>query len=556
MLKVLHIHNLALIDQLTLNFTAGFSALTGETGAGKSILLDALGLVLGARAEASVVRHGCDKADIQATFDISHLSSLKTLLAEEELLDEETPDTLLLRRTVRANGGSGGWVNGIKVPAATLKTLGTRLIDIHGQHAHQQLMQSAYQRKLLDAFGGHHAQVKKVAEAFQHWKSLTHQLETARQTHHQREAQLAEIDLQLKALEALDPSTAAYEALTQQHSMLAHAENLLSATQTAAEALDGEQGAAPALNRALQALERVQTIDPKLSAYTEQLNSLLITTEELGRDLHHYAHDIHLDPEQLAHIETQLAEYHHLAKKHLCAPEELEQLYTSLKEQHHALTHADELLHELETSVATAWQHYQTEAETLHHLRQQAGTALAQAVEQTARPLGLAHLQFQVSLTPLATPDASGLDQVTFSMTTNPGHPAQPLSKVASGGELARISLALEVVLADVAGLPTLIFDEVDVGVGGAVAAQIGQLMRQLGAQRQVLAVTHQPQVAACAHTHYKVEKQQQPDKTTTHVLQLPPDARIDELARMLSGSTLTEATYQHAKTLFQQGQS
>lgn len=555
MLTNLSIRNLALIDQLTLQFNAGFSALTGETGAGKSILLDALGLVLGARADATLVRHGHDKADIQASFDLSNLPHLKTQLAEEELLDEDEPDTLILRRTVRANGGSSAWVNGIKVPAAALKTLGEQLIDIHGQHAHQQLMQPPYQRQLLDAYGQHETLLKKVAAAYKQWKTLKKQLREKQVAQHQREEQLALLEMQLQAMDALNPTREAYETLNQQHSMLAHAEALLNAAQTAAHALDGEQGAASALYTALQALERVRDIDTALAPHLEQLNTLLITTEELGRDLHHYADQINLDPAALAEVEAQLAEYHSLAKKHLCAPEALEALHAQLKQRHHELLHADEVLAELEAAVEQAWQTYQNEAETLHQRRLAAGAQLSEAVSKTAHPLGLPHLQFEVQLSPLATPDASGLDKVTFTMTTNPGHPLQPLNKVASGGELARISLALEVVLADVAGLPTLIFDEVDVGVGGAVAEQIGQLMRRLGNQRQVLAITHQPQVAACAHTHYKVEKHRQADSTTTQVTHLPPDAQVEELARMLGGSTLTEATYQHARELFNHGQ-
>ncbi len=549
MLTGLHIRNLALIERLELTFEQGFTALTGETGAGKSILLDALGLTLGARADSTLVRHGHDRADVQAVFDISSLPAVRAWLADSELLDEDDPDSLLLRRVVRANGGSGAWINGIKVPAAQLQQLGERLVDIHGQHAHQQLLKSAHQRTLLDAFAGHDALLNHTKTAYHRWHQLQKALAEKHALKAEQAEQLALIEFKLKELDALAPSTEQYRQLNRQHAQLAHAETLLSDGRLALEALNGEQGAAHQLTTALNALERLAAIDETLHPLIDPLNELLVGTDELARDLQHYIHGIELDPAQLQQVEEQLAEYHRLARKFLMEPEALETHHAELRARHETLSNMDADLEALETEVGEAERLYRDLAQQLRASRQQAAARLKAAVERHVRPLGLPHAVFSVELTDQA-PDASGMDAVTFMLTTNPGQPPAPLHKVASGGELARISLALEVALADVAGVPTLIFDEVDVGIGGGVAEQVGRLMRRLGAHRQVLAITHQPQVAACAHHHFKVEKQQQTDSTHTRVRPLTEAERIDELARMLGGATLTDTTYDHAREM------
>jgi len=554
MLTSLHIRNLALIETLELPLNQGFIALTGETGAGKSILLDALGLTLGARADTSLVRHGCDKADVQATFDIQALPHIQSWLETQALRDEEEPNTLLLRRVVRATGGSSAWINGIKVPAGQLQYLGEQLVDIHGQHAHQMLLKSAHQRQLLDAFADHNDLLNQTQSAYQRWRHLQKTLAEKRALQADQADQLALIAFKLKDLDALNPSTEQYQALSQQQTQLAHAETLLHDSQRAAEALNGEQGASHQLTLAVKALERIAQIDPQLTALLTQLNELRIGVEEAGRDLHHYAQGIDLDPAQLAQVEEELAEYHRLAKKFMVEPETLAAYHAELKSRHEQLLHMDAHLDALEADMAQAWQAYETAALALRASRQQAAERLKAAVETLIHPLGLPHARFSVQLNEQSA-DASGMDQVTFMLTTNPGQPPAPLHKVASGGELARISLALEVALAEVAGVPTLIFDEVDVGIGGRVAEQVGRLMRRLGAHRQVLAITHQPQVAACAHHHLKVEKLQQAEQTRTQVIRLSPTARAQELARMLGGATITDTTLKHAQEMLAQGQ-
>ncbi|WP_294945994.1 DNA repair protein RecN, partial [Sulfurivirga sp.] len=517
MLTTLSIRNLALIERLELNFSAGFTALTGETGAGKSILLDALGLVLGNRADSALVRHGSERADIQAVFDLSTLPDVRRWLEEEALLDEDSPETLLVRRTVSADGGSRAWINGVRAPAAQLRVLGKRLVEIHGQHAHQQLLQSAHQRTLLDGFGGLREQSEEVAERWRALQRARQALAQAEQDTAGREARLDELARLLKDLEALAPTEDDYHELSRQQHRLAHAETLLQNGLAAEAALTGDEGATRRISEALDALHQAAEIEPALTPMLQQLEEQRITLEELARDIHHLTGQVELDPQQLAEVDARLGEYHRLARLHLCDPEALEARLQELQEERHRLAHADEHLETLRTEVETARAAFMEAAERLSAARLQAGAHLAETVTPLLHPLGMPHAELSVRIDP-TEPGRHGIDQITFLFTANPGQPPRPLGKVASGGELARLSLALEVALADVTGTPTLIFDEVDTGIGGGVAEQVGRLMRQLGGKRQVMAVTHQPQVAACAHHHLKVEKTQRADSTATHV--------------------------------------
>ena len=555
MLTALTIRNLALIERLELSFSAGFTALTGETGAGKSILLDALGLVLGSRADSALVRHGSERADIQAAFDLTALPHVRSWLEEEALLDEDAPETLLIRRTVSADGGSRAWINGVRAPAAQLRALGEQLVEIHGQHAHQMLMQPAHQRSLLDGFGNLKKSADEVADRWRALQQAQQALEQAEQDTAGREARLDELARLLKDLEALAPTAEDYHELSRQQHRLAHAETLLQSGLEAEAALNGEQGATRRIGQALDALQRAAEIDPALTPLVEQLEEQRITLEELARDIHHLTGQVELDPQQLAEVDARLGEYHRLARLHLCDPEALEARLQELQEERHRLAHADEHLEALKAEVEAARADFMAAAERLSAARRQAGAHLAETVTPLLQPLGMPHAQLSVQIDP-TEPGRHGLDQVTFLFTANPGQPPRPLGKVASGGELARISLALEVALADVTGTPTLIFDEVDTGIGGGVAEQVGQLMRRLGGKRQVMAVTHQPQVAACAHHHLKVEKTQQTDTTLTRVTPLDHGERIEELARMLGGQRLTDTTRRHAEEMLQLSQT
>ncbi len=550
MLTQLTIRNLAVIRHVDISFETGFTALTGETGAGKSILLDALGLIAGARADTGLVRHGEQRADVQAEFSLAGQDALREQLEAEALLDEDDPQTLTVRRVVLADGGSRAWLNGIRVTAQQLKTIVPQLLEIHSQHAHQQLLDTAHQRTLLDAWLNRPDLLEAVTERFQRWQRLQQELDSLRAQQQEQAQRLAALTLQLQQFAELAPSREEYETLSQQQHTLAHAQEYQQGLLTASEALDGEHSAVVAFGQALSAIEPLTAINPALEKTVEQLNEQLIVAQELARDLAHEANGIRHDPEALAQAEARLSQYHALAKQYLLDPEALEEKYHALQEEYDQLSNLDTTLKTLEADVAAAETAYREAADALSHARQQAGKRLAREVEATIRPLGLEKARFAVEVAPATTPQKHGLDQVTFLVTTNPGQPLQPLKKVASGGELARISLALEVALADSRGIDTLIFDEVDVGIGGGVAEQVGRLMQALGAHRQVLAITHQPQVAACADHHLHIDKQSSETETETRVTALDDTARVQELARMLGGQTLTDTTLRHAQEL------
>ena len=550
MLTQLTIRNLAIIKEVDIHFEMGFTALTGETGAGKSILLDALGLIMGARADSSLVRHGEKHADVQAEFSIAQHPTLQSLLDQDALLDEDDPHTLTVRRVVQADGGSRAWINGIKVTAQQLKQIIPQLLEIHSQHAHQQLLDNAHQRMLLDAWLNEPALVEAVASHFQRWQQLKAELETLRAQQQQQAQQLAALTLQLQQFAELAPSREEYETLAQQQNTLAHAQEYRQGLMTACDALEGDRGAVTAFNQALTALEPLIAINPDLQKVVSQLNEQLILAQELARDLSHEANGVRHDPEALVQTEARLSQYHALAKHYLLDPENLEDKYQALQAEFERLSNLDTTLDALEADTQEAERTYLHAAKELSQARQQAGEKLARHVESLVRPLGLEKTQFTVDITPASTPQKHGLDQIDFKVTTNPGQPLQPLKKVASGGELARISLALEVALADNHGIHTLIFDEVDVGIGGGVAEKVGRMMQTLGTQSQVLAITHHPQVAACADHHLHIDKQSSDTETRTQIRTLDEAARIDELARMLGGQTLTETTRRHAQEL------
>jgi len=550
MLKQLTIRNLAVIRHVDISFETGFTALTGETGAGKSILLDALGLIAGARADTGLVRHSEKRADVQAEFSLENHAHLRAMLEEEALLDEDNPHMLSVRRVVQADGGSRAWINGVKVTAQQLKQIVPHLLEIHSQHAHQQLLDSAQQRILLDAWLNQPQLLETVANHFQRWQQLQQELDRLRAQQQDRAQRMAALNLQLQQLAELSPSRAEYEELSQQQHTLAHAQEYQLGLQTASEALDGNQGAVEAFNRALSALEPLTAINASLAQTIEQLSEQLIIAQELARDLAVEADGIRHDPQTLAQIEARLGQYHALAKQYLIDPEALEETYRALQAEYEQLGNLDTSVETLETEVKQAEADYLEAAKTLSEVRRSAAEKLARKVEENLHPLGLEKARFDIAITPAGTPQKHGIDAVTFLVTTNPGQPLQPLKKVASGGELARISLALEVSLAESQGVGTLIFDEVDVGIGGGVAEQVGRLMRALGAHRQVLAITHQPQVAACADQHLHIEKQSTDTETETHIKALAGDQRIQELARMLGGQTLTETTLRHAEEL------
>ncbi|GAB6034110.1 DNA repair protein RecN [Galenea microaerophila] len=559
MLKHLHIKNLALIEELQLPFANGFTALTGETGAGKSILLDALGLTLGNRADASLVRHGAKKADITAEYDLKQLPQVQAWLEENDLENDE-PEQCLMRRTVTAEGRSKAYINGIAVPVAQLKTLAAQLIDIHGQHEHQSLMKPAQQLKLVDAYGGLQAEQQQVSQLFKQWQTLKQQYQTQLDVQSDQQSRLALLQFQLEEFAKVAPQENEFTELSEEQNTLSHASEILTASQTAYTALEGdehnstESATAQVLN-AIEALEQIADYQPALQTQIEQLNQALIELQETASDIHHFSQNIELDPQRLEQVEARLAELHGLAKKYLISPEELIQKQQKIEAELKAIEHADASLEQLQQAVSEAEEAYLQAALKLSQQRQTAAQQLAEQVTLSMQTLGMENGQFAIEFQPLEASAASGLDKVTFQVTANKGQPLQPLTKVASGGELSRISLSIQVATAEVASLPTLIFDEVDVGIGGGIAEVVGQKMQQLGQQRQILSITHLAQVAAHGHQHYRVSKNSDAQQTTTQVQKLSKPERIDELARMLGGLKITPQTRKHAQEMLELAQ-
>ena len=552
MLQEIHIQNLALIEKLQLNLYSGFSALTGETGAGKSILLDGLGLVLGERADSGLVRHGEERAEVSAQFDILSLPHIQAWLNEQALDDE---DTCLLRRVVSADGRSKAYINGRPVPASSLKALGNLLVDIHGQHEHQSLLSSANQLILIDAYGHHQGQVDKVKHAYKHWQQLSHKYNDLKLNQAEHQSKLELVEFQLREFDKINPQSGEFEALSEEQSTLAHANEIKRAGYLGYEALDGEQGATRLIHDAISQLETLSEFTPALNSQFEQLQSALIEVQEAANDLHHFSESVELDPERLNAVEERLAELYALAKKHHLNPDELANKHQQLRQELENLSQNFGSLDTLKLEIDQAWLDYEKLAKTLTKQRQTSAKKLSKTVTDSMQTLGMEKGQFTIELNPLEKPSAQGMDRIDFLVSANPGQPAKPLAKVASGGELSRISLAIQVASAEVAQIPTLIFDEVDVGIGGGIAEVVGQKMRQLGQHRQVLSITHLGQVAAYGNQHLNVSKQSQKNKTLTQVSALDEAQRIDEIARMVGGLEITEQTRKHAQEMLQRAQ-
>ncbi len=547
MLQELTIHNLALIEKLSLNFKTGLTALTGETGAGKSILLDALGLTLGNRADSSLVRYGTARADVTADFDIAQLDVVKIWLEQQELDDD---GGCLLRRTLTAEGRSKAYINGLPVSASQLKSLSSLLIDIHGQHEHQRLLNNHKQLELVDAYAQHNHLIKKYRENYQVWLELnqTYQTLLNNQSDHQSKIEL--LQFQLSEFDNISPAEAEFKILSAEQNTLSHAKEIKTANQTAHENIDGENGVANLLNQAISAIEKVVTYQPQLASTLSQLNSLLIDTQEIATDLQYQGNQIELDPERLIYLDERLSGLFNLAKKYQINPEELTKKHQIITDELATLDTASNSLIDLQEEINQAWISLNQTAQALSKSRQVASKKLSQTVTQSMHSLGMTNGLFEVALLDTEKPNKTGIDLIELRVTANTGQPLQALSKVASGGELSRISLAIQVACAEVASIPTLIFDEVDVGIGGGIAEVVGEKMQTLGIQRQIFSITHLAQVAAFGNQHLLIEKTSDDQKTTTQVKVLLKENRIKELARMLGGKTITQQTLNHAEEM------
>ena len=552
MLVHLQIRDFAIIDYLELDFTAGMSAITGETGAGKSIAVDALSLLLGDRADSSVIRHGADYAELCAIFDIRALAQVREWLqAHDLLIDEECQ----LRRVISSQGRSRNYINGSLQPLSLLRELGEWLADIHSQHEHQSLLRREVQRQLLDDFGGHTELCQQVSTHYQRWRELDQRLRYLSEGAAEREAKLDLLRYQLQELQELALSDDEPRQLAEEHRRLANSGRLLAVTQNTLDQLyENEQHALQTrLSRLAGELNNLLDLDPRLRPIAELLGNAIVHIEEASHELRAYCQHSEQDPERLQWLEERLATLHRLARKHHCSPEQLAQRLQDLSQELAQLDGADWDVETLTRKTEAAEADYRGVAAQLSQQRAQTARRLSTQISASMHTLGMQGGVFQVALTASPQATAYGLEQIEFQVSANPGQPPRALAKVASGGELSRISLALQMIAANSTAIPTLIFDEVDTGIGGSVAETVGRLLRQLGQQRQIICVTHLPQVAAQAHQHWRVSKTAGHASVRTRVDALTGAQRIEELARMLGGSKMTEKTLAHAREMIQQ---
>ena len=544
MLRRLSIRDFVIVDRLELDFAAGFGTLTGETGAGKSILLDALSLTLGERADAVVVRMGCEKADITAEFDLPPDGELAAWLAEQEL--DSGDDTLILRRVVDAAGRSKAWMNGTPVTLVQLRTAGQWLADIHGQHAHHALLRTEVQRQLLDTHGGAGSLAAEVAACWREWQRLVGLRQAAERdtAAFAREREL--LGWQVRELEELAFDPGEWSEINAEHGRLAHAADLLGGVGEVLDSLgEGEQAVCSALGFCVSRLSALETIDPTLAEARELIDAAAIQADETLHILRRYRDRLDLDPERLAGIEQRIGAVMDVARKHRTTPENLPALAAEWRSRLDTLeASADpERLAAAEGEARTA---FDAAASRLSAVRRDAAAVLSPEITETMQSLAMVGGKFEVALLPCEA-SVHGLENVEFQVAANPGQPLRSLAKVASGGELSRIGLAIQVMTSRDSATPTLIFDEVDVGIGGRVAEIVGQLLHRLGRDRQVLCVTHLPQVAACADWQWQIAKEIRDSQTLSVVMPLEGAARVEEIARMLGGVNITDTTRRHA---------
>lgn len=553
MLTHLHIQNFTLVEELDLDLKPGMTVITGETGAGKSILLDALGQTLGDKADADRVRAGSQRADISASFDLSQLEQAQEWLASHDL-QQDNPRECMLRRVISADGKSKGYINGQPATLQQLRTLGEMLIDIHSQHEHQSLLIKDTHRRLVDEFAGQTELAKQVRQAFREWQSRLDHFIHLRDNAAEVSARFQLLSYQANELEQLNLQPGELAKLEAEQRSLANAEDILRGSQQLlAFCGDEEQGLSLNLHRALHVLRSLPEKSAALSAAEELLTSAQIQVEEAQGEIERHIDSFNLDPERLQQVEERLSAIYDLARKHRIRAEELPDFSTRLARELEQLEGGDARLDQLEQQVAQAEAAYRQLAEQLSAKRHKAGNNLTKQVNEQLKALAMENAKFSVSLLPLGDrPGANGLEDVEFLISTNPGQAPRPLAKVASGGELSRISLAIQVVTAQTSAIPSLVFDEVDVGIGGATGDVVGQLLRQLGERGQVICVTHLAQVASKGHQHLQVRKSASKKSAASTLVELEGEAKVEEIARMLGGLNLTEQSLAHAREILQ----
>ena len=548
MLRALTIRDFVIVDNLELEFQPGFTVLTGETGAGKSILIDALELVLGERGEAIVVRQGAERAEISAEFDIGGAPALSSWLSEHELGADA--DACLLRRVIDATGRSRAFINGRPATIAQLREAGEHLVDIHGQHQHQSLLRAPAQRELLDAFGGLQALVSSASALYRSWQQHAQRQEAFETQSAARLAEREQLAWQARELEALSFSQEAWDTLVGDHARLSHAASLIEGAQFGLEALsEGDGSALSQLNAVIARLNTLLAFDSTLADALGVLDPARIQIQEAVYTLRHYQQKLDLDPQRLRDIERRLDAVHSICRKYKIEPEGIPELHATTRKRLAEIeaTADPELLKKLEAEARAA---YMAEAQKLSAGRTAAAGKLAAEVTAAMQTLAMTGGVFEVALDKLAEPALYGLEHVEFRVAAHRSMAPQPLAKVASGGELSRLSLAIQTVTSWVAQVPTLVFDEVDAGIGGRVAEIVGHMLKQLGRKHQVMCITHLPQVAASADHQWQVARSETKAKVSSRVTTLDREQRVDEIARMLGGARITETTRKHAAEL------
>jgi len=556
MLHAISIRDLAVVDRLDLLLEPGFTVLTGETGAGKSILLTALGLALGDRADTGCIRPGAQRAEVSLTFLLQDSSTARAWLEEQAL--SEGDEECILRRIVAADGRSRAFINGSPVTLQTLQEFSQHLLEIHGQHAHVQLMKAQEQRRLLDAAAGNDEILAAVQATYRSWREANSRLEDLESRGHERQGRLELIGFQLDELEAADIVHLDYAALVEEHSRQAHAERIIEIAQRELNVLyESDTGSvAQRLAQANRGLNELKGWVPDFEAHLLLLEEALVQIKEASLGLRREVDRHEADPARLSLLEDRLAELHRLSRKHQVRPEALVEHLDALRAERERLVGSGETSEQLRTEVTALEAEYRTLSRNLTDRRFEAAARLEKDVMALVHELGMpqARITFQLTRDENPVPRPYGDDQIEIQVSANPGMPLRPLSKVASGGELSRISLALQVALTGGKSVSTLIFDEVDSGIGGGVAEVVGQKLRQLGASIQVLSVTHLPQVAAQGHQHLKVAKGTVGELTRTEVHSLDSDQRVSEIARMLGGVVMTPQTLAHAREMLERG--
>jgi DNA repair protein RecN (Recombination protein N) len=535
---------------MELELQGTLTALTGETGAGKSILIDALGLALGERADNSMIRSGSERAEVTAQFDIRGLPEAANWLKQHDL-DEE--DECILRRSLNREGRSRSYINGRSVPVQQLQKLGGFLVEIHGQHAHQSLLRHSHQKRLLDAYGGHTTMCSQLAQQYKHYIEDRKQLQALISAAEERASRLDLLRYQAQELSQLNASIEELATIDQEHSRLSHLDQLRTGCNEILSGLDSEQHSFRSqLSRSLEKIAELEQLDGILKDPREMIDGALIQLDEALGQLRNYLSDIALDPADLLQLEERLGVLHDAARKYRVKPEQLPEKLCQIKTEIATLEEADETISDLSIRVEEQHTAYLKLGERLTKARQSSATRLSKEITEAMQRLGMPGGRFSVLLTPLDHEQAGpqGLEQVTFQVSANPGIPLDSLNKVASGGELSRISLAIQVATIQYGNTPTLVFDEVDVGIGGGVAEIVGQMLRQLASNRQILCVTHLPQVAAQAMHHYQVQKTTHQKTTRTSIARLDEQERIQEIARMLGGVKITKQSLAHAQEM------